>query len=320
MSQASHVTSMMPAMRRRGVAMPLPGGMTREWGWLFGIAVVDLLWCWRIGMTFTQISRPLLTMAALMGVCIGCRYWRRAPRVADACEAVAYWIGFSLAGCILTYLFATWAFPLRDTVYDRMDAALGFDWLTWKSLIVAHPPLHRLLALIYASLRLQILLAVIYFAFAGQRQNNDVLLRAAFISLMITTVISGFMPALTVFALYGMPAEAPWLHDLVALRAGALSFAVPDLKGVIDMPSYHAVLAVLLAWSFRRGGIIGVTVGLWDLLMLVSVLSEGGHYLVDLVAGVVVAAMAIWLARATLPDLDRHIADATCAPTAAGWR
>lgn len=280
--------------------MPLASGMTREWSWLLGVAMIDLLWCWYIGITFSRLYEVLLTMAIAMLACLGCRQFQRARRLADACEAVAFWIGLSAAGCILTYLFATWAFPLQDVLFDRMDAALGFDWLAWKQFVTGHPPLHRLLSLVYATLRLQVLLVVIIFALAGRSQRNTMLFRSAFISLMITTIISGFVPALGAFGLYGMPAEAPWLHDLLALRDGARSFAVPSLQGVIDMPSYHAILAILLAWSFRGGGLVGVTMGLWNLLMLISVLSEGGHYLVDAIAGFGVAAASLWLARASL--------------------
>jgi membrane-associated phospholipid phosphatase len=303
MSQASHVTSILPAMHRRGVAMPLPGGITREWSWLLGLVLVDALWCQRLGMRFSHFWPQLLIVAGLAGASIAYRRIRRSPRIADACEVAALWIGFSIAGCVLTYLFATWALPLRDRLFDQMDTGLGFNWLAWRQFVERYPLLHTLLALAYASFMLQLLLAILYFAFSNLQQRNRELFRAAFIALMVTTVISGLAPALTAFALYGMPSEAPWLHDLIALRDGTLSFALPQLQGIIEMPSYHAILAVLLSWSFRRTGWLGVTIGLWNLLMLVSVLSEGGHYLVDLIAGVVVAAVAIWLARATLPPI-----------------
>jgi hypothetical protein len=305
MSQAFGMTAMIPPVGRQRQATRSTLGMTREWSWLLALVVVDALWCWRIGMTFSQPGDILLVMAVPILACLGCRWFRRTARLADACEAVGFWIGFMVAGCILTYLFAAWAFPLRDVQFDRFDAALGFDWLAWKHFVLAHPPLHRLLALVYAAFKLEVLLVVVYFALAGRRRCNDMLLRAAFISLMITTVVSGFVPALGPFSLYGMPEQAHYLHDLMTLRSGHdLMFVLPQLKGIITLPSYHAVLAVLLAWSLRRGGVIGITMVSWNLLMLVSVMSEGGHYLVDAIVGVGVAALSLWLARASLPQAE----------------
>jgi membrane-associated phospholipid phosphatase len=283
------------------LAVPLLGGMTREWGWLFGLALVDLLWCWRIGMSFSQLGPQLFVVTGLALVCAFYRYSGRSVRIADACEVAALWIGFSIAGCILTYLCATWSFTPYDAAFDRLDSWLGFDWLRWKQFVDAHRFVHWLLAIAYASFMPQLLISILYFAFTGRQPRNRVLFRAAFIALVISATISGLLPAVSAFSFYGMAAQAPYLHDLLLLRGDhVLAFSVPALQGIITMPSYHAVLGVLVAYSFRRTGLIGVTIGLWNLLMLISVLSEGGHYLVDVIVGLGVAAVALWLAQATL--------------------
>jgi hypothetical protein len=289
-----------PAQRESRLVVALPVGMAWEWTWLLTLVLVDTLWCWRIGMRFSAYwLQPLaVTVFLLLGAAYRCS--GRSRRIADACEVTALWIGFTVAGCILTYLFASWALPLQDSLFDRLDTALGFNWLGWRQFVEGHPLLHLLLALPYASFMPQLLLAILYFAFTGRQQRNQELFRAAFIALIITAAISGVVPALSALAFYGMPTEASWLHDLVALRGGTLSFAMPQLQGIITMPSYHAVLAVVLAWSFRRTGWLGIAIGLWNLLMLISVPSEGGHYLVDVPAGLAVAAVSVWLTHRSL--------------------
>jgi membrane-associated phospholipid phosphatase len=272
---------------------------------LVALVLVDALWCQRLGMRFSHFWPQLLIVAGLAGASIAYRRIRRSPRIADACEVAALWIGFSIAGCILTYLFATWALPLRDRLFDQMDTALGFNWLAWKQFVERYPLLHTLLALSYASFMVQLLLAILYFAYSDLQQRSRELFRAAFIALVISTAISGLLPALSAFNFYGLPELAQYLHDLVALRAGQhLAFSVPQLQGIITMPSYHAVLGVLIAYSFRRSGILGHAMIGWNLLMLLSIPSEGGHYLVDVIAGVALAVLALWLAWATLPPIS----------------
>lgn len=299
---------MSPAAAAAGIVrqVPLSGwlaaprrlGMGREWGWLLGLAGADWLWCCSIGMRFDTLGPQLLVIAGLAAASIGYRRLGRGPRIADALDITAQWIGFSIAACILTYLFATWALAPQDALFARLDIALGFDWLRWLRFVDAHPLLHWPLAVAYASFMPQLLIAILYFAFTGRHSRNRALFRAAFIALVISAALSGLLPALSAFSHYGLPERAPYLHDLMVLRTGGTaSFSVPRLQGIITMPSYHAVLGVLLAYSFRRTGLPGAIMIGWNMLMLVSIPSEGGHYLVDVIAGLAVAAVSIWLAR-----------------------
>ena len=69
------------------------------------------------------------------------------------------------------------------------------------------------------------------------------------------------------------------------------------LHGLITFPSYHAAMAVLLSWVYR--GQVGMfTIAcLLNAAMLLSVPVHGGHYLVDVISGCAVAAIAIFLVK-----------------------
>ncbi|HUC69964.1 MAG TPA: phosphatase PAP2 family protein, partial [Stellaceae bacterium] len=56
--------------------------------------------------------------------------------------------------------------------------------------------------------------------------------------------------------------------------------------------SYHTVLAVLLTYAHRRSSLLA-PVALVNAVMLFSVPSFGGHYLIDIIAGIIVAMLAI---------------------------
>lgn len=69
-----------------------------------------------------------------------------------------------------------------------------------------------------------------------------------------------------------------------------------DLYGLITFPSFHVAAAVLIAYA-ARGTPLAFLALVLNLVMAVSALSEGGHYLVDVLAGAAVAGLAIGVVR-----------------------
>jgi hypothetical protein len=63
------------------------------------------------------------------------------------------------------------------------------------------------------------------------------------------------------------------------------------MKGIVTMPSYHTVMAVLLAYAFPGTGLIGYGIAALNVVMLLSISPIGGHYL----------AIALQRTMATLP-------------------
>jgi membrane-associated phospholipid phosphatase len=71
------------------------------------------------------------------------------------------------------------------------------------------------------------------------------------------------------------------------------------LQGIIAFPSYHAGLAMITLWGFWRSGTKWIR---WPgiALALATILStpvDGGHYLVDVIAGLCVAGCSLALAQ-----------------------
>ena len=57
------------------------------------------------------------------------------------------------------------------------------------------------------------------------------------------------------------------------------------MEGIIEMPSYHMVLAVLLTYAFRVPGWSDWGIAGLNALMLLSIPPVGGHYLGDMIVG-----------------------------------
>lgn len=144
-----------------------------------------------------------------------------------------------------------------------------------------------------------------------QRGRCWTFLTAWGVALIITLAIWSLTPAVSTFPYYGVPRSAlphmvsrlPWaVHDVVLpIRAGTLrSIDLNTFIGVISFPSFHAAGATILGWAMLRTRLLWLPFALLNIGVTASALVDGGHYLVDLIAGCGVACLSIWLAKALI--------------------
>jgi hypothetical protein len=220
-------------------------------------------------------------------------------------EAVAWFFSFVVTAAVLSYLAASCAFPLQDVTMERLDQAIGFDWSAWRDTLLERPTLNRLLVVAYNTLLSQFLLAIIYFCKRDRFARIEELLLLMCATLVPTVLISAIWPTLGPFAAHGGGNDGV-VQDLLAMRAGGpWHFSLFELKGIIQMPSYHTALAVLFTYAFRGTGLLGYVIAALNTVMLLSIPPIGGHYLVDMLAGgaLAIGAIAIW--RATRQGVSR---------------
>ncbi len=267
-------------------------GPVMLWTALSALALVDLETCRALGLSFANWLPFLSSVGGIAAIGLVYGLTGRSAQIASMANGVLLWMVFSLLAAILTYAAATLGGPLYDNGLAAADAALGLDWLAWYDFIAGHPVLQRLLTLAYSSLLPQILLSVFWFSLVGWEHRNVELLTNAMLAVLLTTLLFHLFPALGPGIAMASFREA-YVDELVSLRGGSLPLVnVMHLKGVIAFPSYHAVLAVLFTYAHRRSWPF-IPLAAVNGLMLLSIPSEGGHYLVDVLAGVVVAALTI---------------------------
>jgi membrane-associated phospholipid phosphatase len=138
---------------------------------------------------------------------------------------------------------------------------------------------------------------VLYLGFCREARS---LLTALIVAGFLTVCISGLVPAI------GHLPDAPYVSAFFALRAGQVLDGLP--QGIVSFPSYHAAVAILLTAALRRHRWLFPAACVLNGLMLVSTLSTGGHYLVDVLAGACIA----WISqRVAQRDLERRAYRAT---------
>lgn len=287
----------MPTMRLHAIAdrpsrpalRPTIRAMLRLEVWLVvaGLLAVDLVWGAWIGFSVGGWIRGVGATAMLFALAAVYHYRDRV--VADMAMMGSLWIALSCTCAVLTYLATTCALPLQDGLLTRYDRAIGFDWLDWRDKVASQPGIHLVLSYAYDSLMPQILLSCLLLPALRMTERCVDLILMAVATLMLTTVICALCPVLGPLAVFGGD-DLRYLPHVDMLRApGPWHFDLPDMLGIVTMPSYHTVLGLLFIHAYRGMGAIGWVVAGLNALMLLSIPSVGGHYLVDTIVGGAIA-------------------------------
>ncbi|MDE2013267.1 MAG: phosphatase PAP2 family protein [Alphaproteobacteria bacterium] len=100
--------------------------------------------------------------------------------------------------------------------------------------------------------------------------------------------------------------DQKYADALMALLQNGPGHIVPvNIKGLIGFPSFHTFEALLIAWYARelkrvRWAALAINLG-----VIVSTPIQGGHHVVDLLGGAVVAAAAIALTAPVMAAATR---------------
>jgi hypothetical protein len=260
-------------------------------------------------MTF---ATPVCTAIALVFAAV--YYKRRADfHLASALESTGQVIVFAAVGAPLSYIAASLALPLCDGGLDRIDRAMGFDWLALMTTLADHQQLHFALRLAYASLTVQMTAVVLILGFTGRLIWLRVYALSFIFAALATIAISAVLPAEGVWLHYGLKATGddgllPLSHTSWPVFLGLRDGSVRDLvalgaDGIITFPSLHSALAVILIaalWPIPIVRWIGLAL---NVLMLAGTPIDGSHYLTDVLAGGVIATFSLMAARKTVMRL-----------------
>jgi membrane-associated phospholipid phosphatase len=208
--------------------------------------------------------------------------------------------------------------PLADPWLARTDAAIGFDWFAMVRFLRTHDTVLATAEYLYHALTWQPGLVVLLLVVTRQRDRCWTFLTAWGVALVVTLVIWPLAPATSTFPHYGVPRSAlphmvsrlPWaVPDVIGpIRRGTLrSIDLDTFIGLVSFPSFHAAGATILGWAMLGTRLLWLPFALLNVGVTASALVDGGHYLVDLIAGCGVACLSIVLAKAPIARLwDGH--------------
>lgn len=253
-----------------------------------------------------SIAKLAIVASAMFVVAWFYTRWRPRPKIARLVEGVALLLVFSASGAVLSYAGIAVGMPLQDSTFVALDEAIGFDWIAFLDFSSRAPLLSYLLIGAYHSSAFQIIAILVGLAFSGRLLALDQFLLAYMLSGLATVAVSTLVPAIGAYvyhapdpAIMGMTAQAGvWhLQDFMALRDGVFrELNLVQVEGLISFPSFHTALAILTIWASWGWRWVRWPALVLNVLVIVSTLPEGGHYLVDLFAGGAIAVAAIMVA------------------------
>jgi hypothetical protein len=266
-----------------------------------------------VGLRHLSVAADELVMAGtilclLIGVGL-CLRGRGFDRLATIVETA----GVFMAGCVgvtlLSFVLGTSGRPFVDAALAAIDRAMipNFDWrgtMVWFS---HRPTLMTAANTVYESIGWQPLALFAVLGLAGRQRRIWTILLAWNVTLLITCAVFAVFPGVGPYPHFELASAAvpamrdptPWhsVTVLTGLRDGTMHhIGFADFDGLVTFPSFHAAAAVILAWGAWSIRAIRWPAALLNGAMLVSAISVGGHYVIDIVAGCIVAGIGIRLA------------------------
>jgi membrane-associated phospholipid phosphatase len=291
---------------------------------LMALALVLAMALTGFSITITSTPLPIGMAAAYVGYAYHKAHWatKRDPRVIFILGSTGQILLIPVLITPMTYVAASANFPLVDAPLMALDRALGLDWMAQFNFNYSHHALLNCRVLAYGMIGWQVFgVPIVLGATCRYRRLQEFTLAFA-IALAATTAISAFTPALGTYDflhvttdpnIFTPGAYLDQLKDLPMVRDGSLRhLELMKLTGIVTFPSFHAAAATLYLWAlwpvrwFRPIAVVA------NVAMLLATPLGGGHYFVDVFAGVAVAAAAImaaqWIARLLARPVMRPMA------------
>lgn len=269
----------------------------------------------KISFAFTDPAGLSYLFAAYAAASFYC--WKRNMlRLAPALEAVSIGVLMTIPLLIASYMAASVALPLMDQTLERADQALGFKWNAFIEFIDAYPLGVTVLAKAYSSFAIQLLALPLILGAVGRYERVYVMMLSYSLMGYIGCIVSIWFPAVGTYAFHGLALDQltsinahygyAFLADFNAVRdQQAFAMSVANAAGIITFPSLHAAGALLCAWAAWDIKIIRYPFAIWNIIMAASAISHGSHYLIDVIAGVVLGAISIFLVKELLSFMQR---------------
>lgn len=261
-------------------------------------------------LAVSDISLDLLSTPHVLGIVGGVvpfalyARWRRMAVLPTAFECIGAVLMLAIPVLVWTYAAMRLNMPLTDAELIAMDEALAFDWHAFVAFVDTRPWLAAMLAMSYVSFPYQLLVLPFLLALTGFSARGYALVFAYALVCFISSVVGIWYPALGAYPTYGV-AHADlasidikfgyfFLEQFHAVRDQAeFALRVDTAAGIVTFPSVHAAAAALCAWAAWGSRLLRLPFLALNVLMAVSAISHGSHYLIDVVAGIGIAGLCV---------------------------
>lgn len=286
-------------------------GSSREDRWLAGwIALTVLVSLALIGVNaatsrFTGISyfprefTPFI-FVALNSLHTGLWIRKTNPRLSAALtDCGLYGAAMIASAALVTGIQYTPAPPI-DAALLGWDARLGWDTAAILAKVAAHPSLRWVLNRVYESTDVLLILAPLPALWKDDRRTLRVFLHAVIYTFLAGSLFYYFFPSSGPASIIAGP-DFLWVQRATSMKFRQVHGFLPVttfLGGMIAFPSFHVAWSALLVFACRSDRRLFRASFAWNALVVVSTVVLGWHYLVDVPAGLLLAALGLWAGEA----------------------
>jgi membrane-associated phospholipid phosphatase len=167
-----------------------------------------------------------------------------------------------------------------------------YQWLA------RYPAIEAFAHAVYMSLGPETLFLFVTLELLGHHNEARAFLLWIIVSTIAVLGIGTLTPAAGAFVYYHLPVASTtgYVAQWADLRNGALRAIDPfNNQGLVVFPSFHAALAVLCAFAAMPLRILKIPLLVLNLLVILASPAMGGHYFIDIFAGIFLAALTISL-------------------------
>ena len=268
----------------------------------------------RSGLVVAPANHGAELVFGTMLILLTSRALLRAPdslaqrRIRDFSENMLIFLAICFLGVIASYPAAAESRGFSDPMLHHMDRLLHFDWIAWYLAVSGYPSLQWASTVAYSAIYVSPIIIMAWYACSQRTIEAREFLLTFWLATLLTLLLFPLFPAEgpLAFLWHGpipyMPTSALYQEQLIPeLRSHRMSVIdLGALRGLVCAPSFHTaagVLYMIAAWPIRRLRWILIPV---NVAMLVATPIEGTHYLVDMIAGLLVAIFATCLVKGGL--------------------
>jgi membrane-associated phospholipid phosphatase len=269
-----------------------------KWSVIAGVSLVAAgLVAWLdLRLPWTDLG-GLALLALPVAAAVGHFHRQRRRRVVLSLSPLLQFLLFSCSYTVLMCIAAMTGRPLIDAHLMEVDQWFRVSVPGIAAWTQQYPLLDGLLTLAYHLLVPQTIFVLLMLGRWGDRRPSEQFLLRLMIAALLLLPIFITWPAVGPYYGYGVEPTAvqqEFLDDFLSLRSGeARTVTVFHPKGLITFPSFHTTWALLLtAACVHRRWLFAAVVPV-NAALIAATMTLGWHYWADVLAGAVLAAVAI---------------------------
>lgn len=270
------------------------------WGLMLLLMALDAIGLHLAGMSVkpTALGATIFHVLCMVLLTLFYTFWRKDRRIASLAHSIAVFLAFSSVTIVMSYLTVVLRRPLIDEHLVAVDRALGFDWLAQYHWVMAHPLVEKILFIGYASLIPQLIVLTLLLNFMNMRRRCWEMIWLFMSACIACLIFSALWPAAGAFGYFGLEGEHRYVQIFMKLYNNSLRVIGEEpVDGIIQFPSLHIALAVIYAYAARGIRYVFPFFIAMNTLLLISTPAIGGHHLIDVLAGALMAVLLIAAGR-----------------------